>query len=153
MTQKPRNGLGLPKSHSKDELLQLILRLQPDCSVVDLDIPSNQNGLPPAASIGIWVDTWHYLVDALGPCDDAAQGIKEARAILYDLSRQYPIMVFSADMTKPPLDQFGTSYLSLAMVFRESTCYTSVRPIAMYSGRMVYMGENPDLSIENIYSI
>lgn len=147
MTQKLSfNGSGLPKAHSKEELIYIVeqaLALQPDCSVVDLDVPMNQNGCPSDADLSIWVDTWHNFVDALGQQDNAQTGIQLARDFLADLSCRYPVMIFSADTTKPPLDQFGAPDQSLEMLFRESTHYTSIRPIARYHGRKVYLGEKP----------
>lgn len=147
MTQKlSSNGSGLPKPHSKDELIALVERmapLQPDCSVVDLDNSSNQHACPPPSDLGIWVDTWHNFVDKLGSSDDAEVGLRIARAILFDLSHQFANMLFSADAKRPPLDQYGSPDKVLERLFAESTCYTNIRPIAIYRGRKIYWGSNP----------
>lgn len=155
MTQKPvNNNTSLPKAPSeKAAFVQFIerkLNLQPDCSVIDLDIPINQNSCPSEADLSIWVDSWHNFVELLASYDDAEVGVRAARDMLYELSCHYKMMVFSADTTKPPLDQFGLPDKSLDMLFRESTCYTSIRPIAVYRGRKVYLGENPDASIKKL---
>lgn len=146
MTQKlSSNGSGLPKLRSKDELIPLFeheLSLQPGCSVIDLDQPSNQSICPPMSDVGVWVDTWHNFVDILGSSEDAEIGIRAARNILYDLSTRFANMLFSADASKPPLDQFGPANKSLELLFTESTCYTDIRPIACYRGRKIYWGSN-----------
>jgi len=147
MTQKlSSNGSGLPKLRSKDELMPLFereLSLQPGCSVIDLDNPSNQSSCPPKSEVGVWVDTWHNFVDILGSSEDAEIGIRAARSILYDLSTRFANMLFSADASKPPLDQFGPTNKSVEMIFSESTCYTNIRPIAIYRGRKIYWGSEP----------
>jgi len=140
------NGWSLPKAHSKDELIKLVqplLSLQPDCSVVDFDLPSNQYVCPPPSDLGVWVDTWHVFVDVLGTCDDAQAGIRAARTILFDLSTKCDSMLFSADASKPPLDQYGSPGKCLELLFNESSCYTNIRPVAIYRGRKVYLGTEP----------
>lgn len=153
MTLKPSsNGSGLPKPRSKDELLRVVeraLSLRPDCSVIDLDNPSNQRAFPPESQVGLWVDTWHTFVDTLGSRDNAEIGIREARSILYDLSHRFANMIFSADASKPPLDQFGPPDKTLELLFTESTCYTTIRPIAIYRGRKIYWGSQP--SVDKLY--
>jgi hypothetical protein len=146
MTSKSSsNGSGLPKAPSdKAAFIQFIerkLNLQPDCSVVDLDLPAHIQTLP-QADIGIWLDSWHHLVDALGPSDNAHIGVETARDILYLASCRISNLLFSADI-KPPLDQFGPPGRGLQMLFQASTCYTSVIPIALYKGRVVYWGNQP----------
>jgi len=149
MTLKPTsNGLSLPKApYEKSAFIEFakrLLHLQPDCSVVDLDKTSNQYVCPPDSDLGIWIDSWHAIVDALGTSDDAESGVVAARHILYDLSCRFEYMIFSADTSRPPLDQFGSPNRSLEMLFRESTCYTSVVPVAFYRGRKIYLGSSPD---------
>jgi hypothetical protein len=140
------NGWGLPKAHSKDELIKLVkqtLSLQPDYSVIDLDLPSNQHACPPDSDLGVWLDTWHLFVDILGSSDDAEVGIRAARLFLFEISTKCASMLFSADASKPPLDQFGSPGKCLELLFNESSCYTNIRPIAIYKGRKVYLGTEP----------
>jgi len=92
------------------------------------------------------VDTWHTFVDVLGSSEDAETGIRAARSLLYDLSHRFANMIFSADASKPPLDQFGAPDKTLELMFTESTCYTTIRPIAIYRGRKIYWGSNQSQS-------
>jgi len=151
MTLKPSsNGWSLPKAPSEKaafiQFIERTLNLHPDCSVVDFDLPSNQYVCPPPSDLGVWVDTWHVFVDVLGTSDDAQAGLKAARMILFDLSTKCANMVFSADASKPPLDQFGSPAKCLEFLFNESTCYTNIHPIATYRGRKVYWGSEPSKS-------
>jgi len=138
---------GLPKVPSEKSAFRQfaakLIGLQPDCSILDLDNHSNWYVCPPDSDLGIWVDSWHTLVDILGTSEDAEAGIKTARNILYDLSCRFSHMLFSADCSRPPLDQFGSPSKSLEMLFRESTCYTDIRPVATYRGRKVLLGCMP----------
>lgn len=148
MTLKPSNdGGSLPKAPCEKAAFVVFIRrlldLQPDCSTLDLDNPVHQHDTPAGADLAIWLDTWHVLVDALGSSDDAEVGIRAARNMLFDISKQFKGMLFSADTTKPPLDQFGSPSKSLELLFRESTCYSSIVPIATYRGRKVYWGSQP----------
>lgn len=149
MTSKlPSNGRSLPKAPSEKAAFiafaERELNLRPDCSVVDLDIPSHIQTIP-EAELGVWLDTWHKLVDVLGTRDDAKEGIEAARDILFLVSCRLPNMLFSADGTKPPLDQFGPPGRGLRMLFETSTCYRSINPVAMYRGRVVYWGSQPSV--------
>lgn len=138
------NGSGLKKAPiAKDEFLSFALRtagLQLNDSIVDLDTPSNIQILP-KAQLGIWLDSWHSLVDGLGTMENALEGVESARDILFLASCRVENMFFSADATKPPLDQFGKG---LRLLFESSTCYKSVVPVASYRGRTVYWGSQPE---------
>jgi hypothetical protein len=150
MTKPLENGGNLPKAPCEKQAFKLfterLLDLRSDSSIVDLDIPALQHALPEQADVAIWLDTWHVLVDALGSSEDAELGIRTMRSALMDVSTKVPNMLFSADTSKPPLDQFGSPSKSLELLFRESTCYKDVKPVAIYRGRKVYWGSNPSSS-------
>lgn len=120
------------------------LNLQPDCSAINLDDPRYIQVIP-TASLGVWLDSWHKLVDGLGSKEDAKEGIEIARDLLYLASCRFENLVFSADLNKPPLDQFGQASYVLKMLFTASTCYTVITPIAYYRGRVVYWGSKPSV--------
>lgn len=149
MTQKlSSNGSSLPKAPCEKAAFiafaKRMLSLQPDCSVLDLDNPTHIQTLP-QADLGIWLDTWHRYVDGLGSHEDAKEGVETARDILYLASCQLDNMLFSADGTRPPLDQFGPPGRGLKMLFETSTCYANIVPIALYRGRTVYWGSQPQV--------
>lgn len=144
---KPNStGLSLPKAPSeKAAFIQYIERkvgLHANLAV-DLDLPVHIQTLPPVADLGVWVDTWHSIADIFGTSDDAQCGVEQARDILYLCSLRMKNLIFSADVTKPPLDQFGSPGRGLKLLFESSTCYATIVPIATYKGRVVYWGSNP----------
>lgn len=152
MTQKPfHNGESLPTAPSEKAAFKAfaerLLDLQPDCSIIDLDDPVTQQNIPVQSDLAIWLDTWHILVGAFGFSDNANAGIFKARDLLDELSMQFKSMLFSADCSKPPLDQFGSPSKSLEIIFRESTCYTEIKPVAIYRGRKVFLGSKPTRTI------
>jgi len=120
------------------------LNLQPSCSITDLDNP-NYIKIIPKAEVGIWISSWHDIVDALGSKEDAREGIEIARDLLYLASCRFENLIFSADVNKPPLDQFGHASYTLKMLFTASTCYTLITPIAYYRSRAVYWGCQPSV--------
>src|SRR5271168_1761287 len=105
------NGQGLIKAPiTRDEFISFVvgqLELQPHCSILDLDNPSTwQLTVLPRADLGIWLDTWHDLVSALGTNEDAEVGIIRAKELLGKASDEVDHFVFSSDFSKPPLDQY-----------------------------------------------
>lgn len=142
------NVLRLPAAPSDKrafiEFIERKLELQPACTV-DLDQPAQIQSRPTLSQAGVWIDTWHFLADALGSAEDAREGVELARDYLYLASCRIDNLVFSADVKKPPLDQFGPPGRGLQMLFEASTCYTTVVPIATYRGRAVYWGNNPSV--------
>lgn len=142
MTSKASsNGKGLISLPNAKEAISYGQRLinQPVSSVIDLDSPSNIQILP-SGDLGIWLDSWHLLVDALGTQENALEGVEKARDILFLASCRLRNLLFSADSKKPPLDQFGKG---MRLLFQSSTCYDSVLPVATYKGRVVYWGSSP----------
>jgi hypothetical protein len=140
MSSTYSNGLAKAPSDREAfiEFSKRLLNLEADIIIVDLDKSFAQE--PPLADLGIWLDSWHNLVDALGTREDAKEGIELARDILYFASCRMKNMLFSVDYTKPPLDQFMSG---IKKMFQASTCYTLVEPVALYKSRVVYWGSNP----------
>jgi hypothetical protein len=141
MAQKAStNGSGLRKPPmAKDEIISLVIRdlgLQPDCSILDLDNLSVLSQPLSQAQLAVWLDSWSDLVAALGTYDDASVGVHKARAMLGEVSDHADYLLFSADSTKPPLDQFSKG---IKMLFEASTGLEA-KEIATYKGRKVYLG-------------
>jgi hypothetical protein len=112
--------------------------------VIDLDDLSHIQTFP-KADYAVWLD-WHIIVSLLGDPDDAEEGLRKAQDGLWLASCKYDNLFFAADGNQPPLDQYcrgGGKSQALKMFFTDSTCYTSVIPIGVYKGRVVYWGSHP----------
>lgn len=141
MAQKAStNGTGPGKAPmAKDEILSLVIQevgLQPDCSILDLDNLSVLSQPLSQAQLAIWLDSWSDLVLMLGTSEDASIGVSKARAMLGEVADHVDYLLFSADSTKPPLDQFSKG---IKMLFEASTGLKA-KEVATYKNRVVYLG-------------
>jgi hypothetical protein len=142
-----RNGLTLPKApRDKRAFISFIERkisLPSNCSVIDLDTPSNIQTIT-EADLGIWLN-WNNYIDGLGPRDDCQEGVERARDLLFLISCRFPNLIFSADTSRPPLDHYGQPWFVLKWLFNTSTCYSKIEPVAIYKSHIVYWGSQPSL--------
>lgn len=134
------NGQGLSKAPiDRNEFISFAvgqLGLQPNCSILDLDNLEILSQPLVQAQLGIWLDSWSDLVSALGTSESAEAGVAKARAMLGEVSDHVEFLLFSADASRPPLDQFSKG---IKMLFEASTGLEA-KELAAYKGRVVYVG-------------
>ena len=158
MTQKPsRNELDLIKAPNEKiafiSFMKRELHLQSNCSIIDLDNHINIQTFP-KADYAVWLN-WHLIVDLLWTADEESSGLKRAQDGLWIASCRYENLIFSADGSQPPLDQWchGNKSRTLGMFFKESTCYSNIISVWNYRGRVVYWGSEPSEHWDSINDI
>lgn len=124
-----------------------VLDINPASNIIDLDNPIHLKDLP-IYKLGIWVDTWSSMVEPLG--------FEQALDILFIASCRLDNLLFCSTnhcTYHTWLPEFIETERDIHLLFEGSTCYKDIKPIAMYKGRVVYLGSNPIIKLDSINGI